>query len=725
MPASPTVNRRILSLPLAAATLLGGSLAVAGSAPATAAPEPGKLAVTGTMTGPDGEPLDGTLGVSRRVNGSWYSHQSVLIDDGAIAVALVPGEYRLAFSEAGGRYAMEYYADTTNWNTATSVVVADAPVVLEPVVLAPVRALTGRVVDGTGRPVQDVDVQAIAADTPWSSYGSTASEEDGTFRLSVPAGSFRLRLSDQRGRFAREWADDAASHGAARTIAFDGTADLAVGTLTVDGGGAIRGTVTSDGGEPLRRIQVRAYDASGQEADSTRTDAAGRYELRRLTAGAYTLQLSDDHGEYAGEWYGDATSSETATPLVVTGTATTQAGPTRLTGGPRQQPAGADATGVVTDPQGRPVLGAYVAAYAFHASDGVPRQQVEYTRTGRDGRFHLSALDRVGPTPYKILVQHYGDDDDLGSQPTWFGGGPRDGSGAATATVTPGTLTTGLDVTVERLGGIRGRVTDEDGRPLGNVDVTLLDSAGRYVDDGSTDGDGTYSFGDVEPGVGHLIGFTDWEGHVPEWYADATVPADARLVSARPGVWAVADAELASGLRARTAPSVTGTPEVGRRLTAAPGRWNLSAGTTFTTTWLRGGTVVGTGTSYLVTAADAGSRLTARVQASAPDYAGGFTGTATTKPTATVRHASTTRLAGRAARRTVTLDVVVASSARPTGTVVVRDGSKVVGRVSLKAGRGSLVLRKQQPGKHRYTASYTGTATVAASSATVTVAVRK
>jgi hypothetical protein len=725
MPASPTVNRRILSLPLAAAALLGSTLAVAGTNPATAAPEPGKLAVTGTMTGPDGEPLDGTLGIARRTNGSWYGFGNVLIDQGAISAALPPGEYRLTFSEVSGRYVTEYYADTTNWNAATTVAVNEAAVELDPVVLAPVHAVTGRVVDPVGRPAEGVQLQVVSAGNPNSWSTSTTTREDGSFRLTPYLGDWRLRLNDYDGRFATEWADDAASHATARTISFDGTADVAVGTLTVDGGGAISGTVTGDGGDPVRRVTVRAYDAVGHQVATASTDAAGRYVLRHLTAGAYKLQLSDDHGEYTGEWYGDATSSETATPVEVVGTGTTAAGISRLTGGPRQAPVGTDATGVVTDARGRPVMGAYVTAHAFHTSDGIPRQQVEYTTTGRDGRYYLAALDRVGPTPYKIRVQRYGDGEELGSRVAWLGGGPVDGSGGQPAVVTPGTVTTGLDVTLEQLGGIRGVVTDEAGRPLADVDVTLLDSSGRYIDDYGTNNDGSYSFTDVEPGVGHLIAFTDWEGHVPEWFDDATLPADARLVSARPGTWAVADAELASGLRARSAPAISGAPVVGRRLTASPGRWNLSAGTTFTTTWLRGGTVVGTGTSYVVTAADAGARLTARVRASAPGDAGGFTGTATTAPSATVRHASTTRLGGKAAGRTVTLDVVVTSAAKPAGTVVVRDGSKVVGRIPLKSGRGSLVLRKQRLGKHRYTASYAGSGTVAASAATVTVAVRK
>lgn len=718
------MNRRRLSLPLALATLLGGSLAVA-AAPASADPVPGKLAVTGTMTGPDGEPLDGTLGIWRRSGSSWSGLSGVLVDQGVVSVALTPGEYRFSFSESSGRYVSEYYADTTNWNAATSVFVNEAAVVLDPIELVRVPAITGRVVDTAGRPVAGAQLQAAAAaGSPQSGYAWTSTSPDGTFRLTPVAGDYRVRVYDYEQRFATEWADDAASHTTARTITL-GAADVALGDLTVGAGGAISGTVTDDAGNPLRRIQVQAYDASGVPVSSARSDAAGRYVVPRLTAGDYKLELVDQHGEYATEWYGDAAGSATSPALTVTGTATTSAGESHVTGGPRTAPPGTDATGVVTDTRGRPLVGATVYAYSYYSASGVPRQQVEYTTTGRDGRYYLSALDRVGPTSYKIGVWRSGNDDELGYRPAWYGGGPQDGSGGTGAVVTPGIVTTGLDVSLEQLAGISGTVTDESGRPLEDVDIVLLDSAGRYLTDDSTGRSGRYAFEDVEPGVGHLLGFTSWDGHVPEWYADATVPAEARLVSAGPGAWATADVSLADDLRARTAPAITGTPLVGRRLTASTGRWNLSTRTNFTTQWLRGSTVVGTGSSYVVKAADAGAALTARVRAWAPDYAGSFTGTASSRPTATVRHASTTRVSGKAAGRTVTLAVVVSASAPPSGTVVVTDGRRTVGRVTLAAGRGTLVLRKQAAGKHRYTASYAGTTTVAASVATATVAVRR
>ena len=62
-----------------------------------------------------------------------------------------------------------------------------------------------------------------------------------------------------------------------------------------------------------------------------------------------------------------------------------------------------------------------------------------------------------------------------------------------------------------------------------------------------------------------------------------------------------------------TPPTITGTPAVGKPLSAAPGTWNLK-GTTFHYQWLAGTTPVGTDSAtYTPTAADVGKRVSVRV----------------------------------------------------------------------------------------------------------------
>ena len=60
-------------------------------------------------------------------------------------------------------------------------------------------------------------------------------------------------------------------------------------------------------------------------------------------------------------------------------------------------------------------------------------------------------------------------------------------------------------------------------------------------------------------------------------------------------------------------PTIAGTPRVGRRLTAQPGRW--TAGTTLRFQWLANGTVIrgATRSSYVATRAVRGKRLSVRI----------------------------------------------------------------------------------------------------------------
>ena len=61
--------------------------------------------------------------------------------------------------------------------------------------------------------------------------------------------------------------------------------------------------------------------------------------------------------------------------------------------------------------------------------------------------------------------------------------------------------------------------------------------------------------------------------------------------------------------------------------------------------------------------------------------------------------------------------MVVASSPRATGTVVIRVDGKVVKRVSLRGGKAVVTVKIRKVGKRKITAAYLGSATVAPSTA--------
>lgn len=177
-------------------------------------------------------------------------------------------------------------------------------------------------------------------------------------------------------------------------------------------------------------------------------------------------------------------------------------------------------------------------------------------------------------------------------------------------------------------------------------------------------------------------------------------------------------------------PAITGTAQVGRRLTASTGTWDR-AGLGFTYRWLRDGTVIAGATSaaYVARGVDAGHRLSVEVTAKP---ATGPTGTATSLPTRAVARAGTgvrLRLSDMTpkARQRLVLRITVTSVPAGTtaaGRVTVLVDGRRVSVPTLRAGVATVTLRLAR-GNHTIRASYGGSSSVAGGSALLRVKVRR
>ncbi|GAA4818860.1 family 43 glycosylhydrolase [Nocardioides caeni] len=176
-------------------------------------------------------------------------------------------------------------------------------------------------------------------------------------------------------------------------------------------------------------------------------------------------------------------------------------------------------------------------------------------------------------------------------------------------------------------------------------------------------------------------------------------------------------------------PAVTGSAQVGRRLTAGTGTWDQSD-LDHSFQWLRDGSPISgaTSASYTVRGGDVGHRLSVRVTATP---AAGPSGTATSLATAAVRKAGATvrlRLSDTTprARQRLTLRITVGTTpagVTAAGRVVVRvDGRQVAVRV-LRSGVATVTLRLPR-GRHTITAAYAGSSSVARDGAVLRVRVR-
>ena len=173
-------------------------------------------------------------------------------------------------------------------------------------------------------------------------------------------------------------------------------------------------------------------------------------------------------------------------------------------------------------------------------------------------------------------------------------------------------------------------------------------------------------------------------------------------------------------------PTITGTPAVGKTLTATPGEWNTE-GLTFAYQWQVDGAAIAsaTGSTYRVKTADQGESITVVVTATAQ----GLPPATATSAGVTVTFASTTSVSLNRhvgfswQKTTATVKVTSASTAPPEGTVSVTVNGKPV-NVVLTAGDNGTVrytLPKLKAGFYTVKATYGGSATVTGSTSSSTI----
>ncbi len=276
---------------------------------------PPALHITGTVTGPGDVPLSG-IEVSALSNA--FSNGTTTGDDGTYSVVVPQGSYHVEFDDPTGTYVSGYYAEagfTADALGASPVTVTTADVSGIDVQLPAPIYIRGTVTGPGGDPLGDIAV--IATSSIYSGSSSTAA--DGTYAVSVVAGSYRMTFCDYSGVYA-------AGYYSATGLTIDANAATPVAVASTDVTGIdvelplaihISGTVTGAGGVPLAGIDVWASgDAYGADV-MTRAD--GTYSIVVLP-GSYYVGFSDWSRAYQDGYYstsGFTTDDTAATPVVV------------------------------------------------------------------------------------------------------------------------------------------------------------------------------------------------------------------------------------------------------------------------------------------------------------------------------------------------------------------------------------------------------------------------
>lgn len=278
------------------------------------------------------------------------------------------------------------------------------------------------------------------------------------------------------------------------------------------GTAVIRGQiVAADTGAPIRRAQVRVSSPEARESRVAATDAQGRFEVKELPAGRYTINASK--GGFVTLQYGQRRPSESGTPIELGDGQTLD----KLT---IALPRGSVLGGRITDEFGEPVANASVIAMRYSYAGGGRRLTAAPGSNSRDttddqghyrlfglppGEYFVSATLRSGPEAADPTGEV------SGYAATYFPGTPNLSEAArVTLAVSQENTTVSFGLIATRLVRVSGQVLTSTGEPAAGGNVMLLSggsATGRGIQlqqggggGGRIDRTGAFTIANVAPG---------------------------------------------------------------------------------------------------------------------------------------------------------------------------------------------------------------------------------
>lgn len=272
----------------------------------------------------------------------------------------------------------------------------------------------------------------------------------------------------------------------------------------------IRGTVIAAvTGAPIRRAQVRAMamDASGG-GGVTSTDGEGRFEIRELPAGRYSLMAQK--GGFVSGQYGQRRPGEQGTPIELVDAQTAEKVNFSLA-------RGGVIAGRILDDGGEPVSGTQVTAVRYVFMGGGRRlmpagAEGSNDRTDDQGGFRLFGLPPgdyyVSAVSRSMIMMTGGNNTEAdGFAPTYYPGTPNIGE-ATRIPLKAGQEMTGANfaMIVARMARVRGRAMNSRGEPVPRMMLMLSPgdpaqmSMMMNMSNAMVRPDGSFEFTNVPPG---------------------------------------------------------------------------------------------------------------------------------------------------------------------------------------------------------------------------------
>jgi 5-hydroxyisourate hydrolase-like protein (transthyretin family) len=491
-----------------------------------------KGTISGTLTGPEGQPVAGYVEVFPGKRSSKRVGIGRTDASGAYTVpGLDPGSYVLRFRPYSNEFLAEWFDDRQTKDQATVVPVGPGDEIKGiSAQLAYSGRVAGRVSDSGGRPIEAVRVAAYASNGRggWTYIDDASTDAAGGYVIrGLTDGAVRVGFFDNHPRrFLPVYFDGQPSLPEARSI------DVAIGQTTfgIDAtmyrASTIEGHVETPGGGAAHYITVTAYrpddDGGWQYVTETTTDEVGDYRLDRLSSGTYRIGFRNWQERYATSFFPSGDS-------VFDGESVVLKAEEHMTGVDVRLVAAGGIAGTVSGEGAGPLADVRIMAYAHTDEDGW--RYVADATTDVRGAYRVTCL---GAGAYRLRVTketsgRYSFD----WRSEWYAN-VANLTAATSIRVGRGQTAGPINVELSRGSTLEGTVTSEGAGADGvNVKAYRRSAQGSwsYAADVTSDSSGAYVFKHLWGGD-YLVCFSPPPGSasVGEWYDDAYTWSSARTI---------------------------------------------------------------------------------------------------------------------------------------------------------------------------------------------------
>lgn len=277
-------------------------------------------ALSGRVTGHDGEPIEGARVWAYSSSDGWVpTHSAVTDANGDYSVTAPPGAYRLLFiPPANSLLPNVWYLGASSRETTTAVTIPSGSTRTGvDQQLTTGSAVSGRITGPDDEPIEGAQVWAYSPSDGWLPGHAATTDADGDYTVTAPAGTYRLLVMPPADTLLpNTWYLGASSRETASpVVTTTGSTQTGVDVRLALGSG-ISGHVGSSWGTPIAGMQVWAYSPADVWVPSytATTDANGKYTIV-APPGTYRVAFIRPLG-FPAIWHAGASTRDTATPVV-------------------------------------------------------------------------------------------------------------------------------------------------------------------------------------------------------------------------------------------------------------------------------------------------------------------------------------------------------------------------------------------------------------------------